>query len=73
MTDGQNDFDKIAWGIGDALSALLGNAHEPTGHLGDSLSITKDGFLTGIIRLERLKGWVEGLSETHKAGERNGG
>ncbi len=33
----------------------------------DSITMTKDGFITGIIRLQRLRNWVEGLAEAHRA------
>lgn len=64
--DNENDYDRIAKGIAEALAAFTGNAHEP--HKGnDSITITKDGFIAGVIRLQRLRDWVESLSAVHEA------
>lgn len=49
------DYDAIAQKIDDALSELTGNAHEPHERNGDSLTMTKDAFITGIIRFQRLR------------------
>jgi hypothetical protein len=64
-TKGTNDYDQIAKDIDSALAAFTGNAHE---HFpgGDSLTMTKDGFITGVIRFQRLRDWVEGLAESHR-------
>ncbi len=68
MNDNQeNDYDTIAKRIDEAMSAFTGNAHEPHQDSGNSITMTKDGFITGVIRLPRLWNWVEGLSATHKA------
>ena len=64
----ENDYDRIAGAIDEALAAFTGNAHEPCMDGGDSLTITKDGFITGVIRLQRLRNWVEGLAESHRLG-----
>ena len=61
-----NDYDTIAGMIDSALSAFTGNAHEPTTDGGDSITMTKDGFITGVIRLQRLRHWLEGLAESHR-------
>ena len=61
-----NDYDGIASAIDKALSAFIGNAHEPPkNNNSDSITMTKDGFITGVIRLQRLRSWVEGLSKAH--------
>ncbi len=61
-----NDYDRIAKDIDEALSAFTGNAHEPPGNdNSNSITMTKDGFITGVIRFQRLRDWVEGLSKTH--------
>jgi len=61
-----NDYDKVAEAIDNALSAFTGNAHEPPkGNNSNSITMTKDGFITGVIRFQRLRDWVEGLSKTH--------
>ena len=65
---GLNDYDKIAQRIEEALAAFTGNAHEPPRFSdSDSITMTKDGFITGVIRLQRLRDWVEGLAETTRA------
>ncbi len=62
-----NDFDGIAEDIADALAAFLGNAHEPPADFeSDSLTITKYGFLAGVIRLQRLFDRVDGLAEAQR-------
>lgn len=60
------DLDVIAAKIGCVMEAFTRNAHEPHDPLSDSITITKDGYIAGIIRLARLQAWVEGLSEAHK-------
>ena len=71
MNNRQNDYDRIAAKIDEALAAFTGNAHEPiTAALArnesDSISMTKNGFITGVIRLQRLRDWCEGLAESHR-------
>ena len=63
---GMNDLDRIAVEIDNALSAFTGNAHEHAVSA-DSISMTKDGFITGVIRFQRLRDWVEGLAVSHHA------
>ena len=70
-TDGENDYDRIAKDIDRALAVLIGNAHEA--FIGDSLTMTKEGFIIGVIRLQRLRNWVEGLSVSHKEYQNTGG
>jgi hypothetical protein len=62
----KNDYDTIADSLGDVLAELVGNAHEPRHFKGDSMTITKDGFLTAAIRIQRLRDWVEGLAASHR-------
>lgn len=62
----ENDYDRIATGIDEAMAAFTGNAHEYRLPGSDSLTMTKDGFIAGVIRLQRLRDWVEGLAESHK-------
>lgn len=66
MDQNDNDYDTIARMIDDALAAFTGNAHEPRPNGGDSITITKDGFITGVIRFQRLRDWVEGLAKSHR-------
>lgn len=64
---GANDYDTIASEIGKAMAAFTGNAHEPSpSNNSDSVTMTKDGFITGVIRLQRLRDWVEGLAKSHR-------
>jgi len=66
MRERDNDYDRIARVMGEVLAAFTGNAHEPPkDNNSDSITMTKDGFITGIIRLQRLRDWVEGLARTH--------
>lgn len=69
MGDDKNDHDRTAEGIGEVIVLLLGKAHEPGKNSGDSITITKDGFLAAVIRLQRLKDHVEGLAEAHRKGD----
>lgn len=64
----ENDYDRIAAEIDRALAAFTGNAHEPIPSRSDSITMTKDGFIAGVIRFQRLRDWVEGLAETHRLG-----
>jgi hypothetical protein len=64
--DEMNDYDRIAQKIGEALAILVGNAHEPRNTNIDSITMTKDGFIIGIIRLQRLRDHIEGLAEAHR-------
>lgn len=66
MEGTENDLDRIAKSIDDALAMFTGNSHEPHPAFGDSLTITKDGWIAGVIRLQRLRDYIEGLSQTHK-------
>ena len=64
MEPEENDYHEIAKKIDEALAAFTGNAHEY--FQGDSITMTKDGFITGVVRFQRLRDWVEGLAESHK-------
>lgn len=66
MGDEENDYDAIARGIAWALGAFLGSAHEPPNNTSDSITMTKTGFITGVIRLQRLQDYVEGLATAHR-------
>ncbi|KKM70528.1 hypothetical protein LCGC14_1439840 [marine sediment metagenome] len=67
----ENDLDRIEQDIGTALAAFIGNTHES--FIGDSITMTKDGFIGGIIRLQRLRNHVKGLAESHRKTQSNGG
>lgn len=66
MNNAKNDLDRIAGHIDDALAMFTGNSHEPHPSFGDSLTITKDGWIAGVIRLQRLRDYVEGLAQSHR-------
>lgn len=66
MDNVQNDYDRIADAIDKAVVAFTGNAHESLTDGSDSITLTKDGFISGVIRFQRLRNWVEGLAETHR-------
>lgn len=67
MGDNENDYDRIAVKIGEAFAVLVGNAHEPAiGNDTDSITMTKDGFIATVIRLQRLQDWVDGLAQAHR-------
>ena len=65
MNNNENDYDRIAKAIDEALAAFTGNAHEPPKCGGDSITMTNDGFISGVIRFQRLRDWVEGLAAAH--------
>ena len=66
METHENDYDRIAVQIDAAMAVFIGNAHEYRLEGSDSLTMTKDGFIIGVIRLQRLRDWVEGLAESRK-------
>ena len=66
MNEDENDYDRIESLIQESLQTIIGNSHEPYGN-SDSITITKNGFISGVIKLQRLSDWVKGLSKTHKS------
>lgn len=66
MNGEENDYDRIAARIDDALAVFVGNTHEPSRNGSNSVTMTKDGFITGVVRMQRLRDWVEGLAESHR-------
>ena len=71
METEENDYDRIEQDIGTALAAFIGNTHEA--FIGDSITMTKDGFIGGIIRLQRLRNHVKGLAVSHHEYQNTGG
>ncbi len=71
METEENDYDRIGKKIDDALAVLIGNAHEA--FIGDSITMTKEGFIIGVVRLQRLRNWVSGLAESHREYQNAGG
>jgi len=67
MDDELNDYDRIAIRIDEALAEFTGNAHAPDQSNGsDSITMTKNGFISGIVKLQRLRDHVEGLAIAHR-------
>ena len=66
----ENDLDRVADQMGEILAVFVGNSHEPNSSFGDSITITKDGWMAGVIRLQRLRDYVEGLAHAHRITER---
>ena len=62
----KNDFDRVAEMMREALAASTGNMHEPREARSNSITITKDGALTGLIRLQRAIDHCHGLAESHR-------
>lgn len=65
-----SDLAQIAADIGRAIAVLTGNTHYvcKSGPEVDSLTVTKDGFLNCLVRLQRLRDWVEGRAATNRQG-----
>ena len=61
----KNDFDRIAEKIDEIMEALAGNAHEHIDE-SDSVTITKDGFIKSVVRIQRLRNWVQGHADTRR-------
>ena len=67
MDDNKNDYDRVADQMESALSLFAGNMHQP--RLWDesnSITITKDGALSGIIQLQRAIIYCRALAESHR-------
>jgi len=64
----KNDFDTVAEMIDEVMAAFAGSAHEHRAHSNesDSITMTKEGFITGVIRLQRLRNFVHGHAETRR-------
>jgi hypothetical protein len=62
--EGKNDYDRIAELLDEVLATFVGNTHEAF-HC-DSITMTKEGFIRGVVRGQRLRDWVEGLAESHR-------
>lgn len=65
MNQERNDYDRIAADIDSIMYVFAGSTHEHWDKGGDSITITKEGFVKSIIRLVRLRNWVAGLAESH--------
>lgn len=68
MGEQSMDLDQIAADIGDILAVLTGNTHAPTPlDQTDSVTITKNGWIASVVRLQRLRDWAEGLAASHRS------
>jgi hypothetical protein len=61
----KNDFDRMAQAMREALAEFIGNMHEPQGD-SNSITITKDGALAGIIKLQRAIDWCQGHADSRR-------
>lgn len=65
-----NDYDRAAEELQEIQNILLASAHptflENPDLASDSLSITKDGFLVAVVRLQRKIQHLQGLADTHR-------
>lgn len=61
----KNDFDRMAEKMDEVMQTLAGEAHEFTDN-GDSITITKDGFIRSVIRLQRLRNWCQGHADARR-------
>ena len=71
MISTENDYDRLAQELRKALAEITGNFHEPVGD-SDSVTITKDGLLRGISKLQRAINWCQGLADIHRENSVNG-
>lgn len=69
MNETETDLDRIAAVIESIVIGLASNTHAPMPEHGhsDSVTVTKNGWITTNVELARLAQWVKGLSKTHKA------
>ena len=61
----ENDFDRIANQMQDALNEFIGEMHPQWNEKSDSITITKKGAIVGIIKMQRAINWCKGHAETH--------
>ena len=67
MQDSMNDYDRVARQMQKALATLIGNMHQPRREINsNSITITKDGALSGIIQMQRAIDYCHGLAESHR-------
>ena len=60
-----NDLDRIAESLGDCIAELTGNTFLPPDDF-HGVTVETKGYVTALVKMQRLRDWVEGLSETHK-------
>ena len=70
----ENDFDRIANQMQDALNEFIGEMHPQWNEKSDSITITKKGAIVGIIKMQRAINWCKGHAMSHltpRAPDRN--
>lgn len=68
MGNDGTDLDRMAAEMGDILAVLTGNTHAPSLTDGsDSVTITKNGWIASVVKLQRLRDWAEGLAASHRS------
>lgn len=60
----RNDYDRVANQVQEALATLVGNTHGPMVDT-DSVSVTKDGWIQGVVDVQRAADYCRGLAEAH--------
>lgn len=63
----ENDYDRIANEMTKILAGMIGESHEPRNSTSDSITIRKDGFISTVIRIQRLQDYVSGLAKSRRA------
>ncbi len=63
----ENDFDRIANQMQDALNEFIGEMHPQWNEKSDSITITKKGAIVGIIKMQRAINWCKGHAATRHA------
>ena len=62
----ENDFDRIADQMQNALNELLGEIHPQWDEYSDSITITKEGALIGMVKMQRAINWCKGHCEARR-------
>ena len=60
----RNDYDRVANAAQDALITLLGNTQGPLVAT-DSVTVTKDGWISAVAKMQRAIDYSRGLAEAH--------
>lgn len=60
----RNDYDRVANEVQEALAILTGNTHGPLQDT-DSVTVTKDGWIRGVVGIQRAANWCRSLADTH--------
>ena len=60
----RNDYDRVANQAEKALAGLVGNTHGPLLDT-DSVTITKDGWINAVVKMQRTIDYCRGLAQAH--------